>query len=68
MKKYILITLVLSLLYSNGSFNYGGKVNYYWLSRFKDQEILNLPFRLFNFDDCTQLKYSFRNVSFNSKF
>ena len=64
MKKYILITLVISLLYSDGSFNYGGKVNYYWLSRFKDQEILNLPFRLFEFN----FQYQKDNVDVNADF
>ena len=51
MKKYIFIlVLCLNLLYSSGSFNFGGKVNYYYVSRFTDQEVLNLPFRLFDFN------------------
>ena len=51
MNRILLIVFIcLNILYSNGSFNYGGKVNYYYISKFSDQEVLNLPFRLFEFN------------------
>ena len=51
MKRILLIfSICLNFLYSNGSFDYGGKVNYYYISKFSNQEVLNLPFRLFNFN------------------
>ena len=50
MKKIILISFIITnVLLSSGFFNFGGKVNYYYISRFSDQEVLSLPFRLFDF-------------------
>ena len=62
--KFFIFIFCFGFIYSSGSFNYGGKVNYYYISRFLDQEVLNLPFRLFNFN----FQYSKDAVDVNADF
>ncbi len=57
--KFIIAFMLLSLGYSDISFNYNGKFSHFFALRNSNNKILNIPFRMLDLNTSMQLGYNF---------
>ena len=48
LSKYIIISILFTIMLPNKSTSVTGDISYYYMHRLSDQEVINIPFRLLN--------------------
>ena len=49
MKKILILSLLIGIIFCKGNVDFSGNLNYYYISRLSDGSLINLPFRISNF-------------------